>query len=543
MPIVDLFSGPGGLGEGFTAFRSPKGRRRFRIELSIEKDRAAHRTLLLRAFLRQFGTRFPSEYYDFLNGVTDEPDWAELYPKHWASACDDTKCLELGTPDADGFLQRRIGQIRAMHGGRTMFFAYNNGITATAEEVEIEDDGGRLSLCRLKNFQIVNGGQTTASIHAAKRAKVDLSRTFVQMKLSVVSQELGTRLVPKISEFANSQNRVNAADFFANHPFHVRMEEFSRRIHAPTPDGTFRQSKWFYERARGQYADARAGLTQSERKKFDLEHPRSQLFTKTDLAKFVNVWNQRPHEVSLGAQKNFAIFAGQIGQAWKKNPNDLNESWYREAIAKGIVFKATERLVSEQPWYQGGYRANIVAYAIAKVAHDVDERERAVDFQGIWRRQKPTPAIKGALTTAAEAVHEVLIDPTPGISNVTEWAKKQACWERVRRLTISWPRQFLSELISAEERRDAALGARREQRELNAIEAQIAVVEAGAAFWAEVLAWGNARELFSPTELQVLSRLASGGTPAETQAVRAIEALRKLQSEGYTGELARLRPN
>ena len=163
-----------------------------------------------------------------------------------------------------------------------MFFAYNNGITATAEQVDIDDDGGRLLLRRLTNFQIVNGGQTTASIHAAHRRQVDVSHTFVQMKLSVVDPERANRLVPKISEFANSQNRVSAADFFANHPFHVRMEEFSRRIYAPSPDGTFRESKWFYERARGQYADARGGLTQAQRKKFDLENPRRQLFTKTD---------------------------------------------------------------------------------------------------------------------------------------------------------------------------------------------------------------------------------------------------------------------
>ena len=224
-----------------------------------------------------------------------------------------------------------------------MFFAYNNGITATAEEVAIDDDGGRLLLRRLKNFQIVNGGQTTASIHSAQRGKVDVSQTFVQMKLSVVDPERANRLVPKISEFANSQNRVSAADFFANHPFHVRMEGFSRRIHAPSPDGTFRQSKWFYERARGQYADARGGLTSAQRKKFDLENPRRQLFTKTDLAKFVNVWKERPHEVSLGAQKNFAAFAQRIGQQWETAPDDFNEAWYREAVAKAIVFKATER--------------------------------------------------------------------------------------------------------------------------------------------------------------------------------------------------------
>ena len=418
-----------------------------------------------------------------------------------------------------------------------MFFAYNNGITATAEEVEIDDDGGRLLLRRLKNFQIVNGGQTTASIHAAMRAKIDMSGTFVQMKLSVGDHEQANRLVPKISEYANSQNRVNAADFFANHLFHVRIEGFSRRMFAPSPDGTFRQSKWFYERARGQYADARGGLTAAQRRKFDIENPRRQLFTKTDLAKFVNVWEGHPHEVSLGAQKNFAAFAGRIGQGWKKSSDDFNEAWYREAIAKAIVFRSTERLVSAQPWYSGGYRANIVAYAIAKVAHDAGEKCRAVDFQGIWRRQEPTPAMKEALTLAAEASYGVLVAPPQGLSNVTEWAKNQACWERVRKIGIAWPESFLGELMSTEERRDEARGARREQRELNGIEMQIAVVKAGPGFWTDALAWAKDRGLLTPKELDLLRVAAAGKAPSERQSSGAVEALRKLQSEGYTGEL------
>jgi len=420
-----------------------------------------------------------------------------------------------------------------------MFFAYNNGITATAEEVDIDDDGNRLLLRRLKNFQIVNGGQTTASIHSAQRGKLDVSETFVQMKLSVVDPERANKLVPKISEFANSQNRVSAADFFANHPFHVRLEGFSRRIHAPSPEGTFRQSKWFYERARGQYADARGGLTPAQRKKFDLENPRKQLFTKTDLAKFVNVWEERPHEVSLGAQKNFAAFARRIGQQWKTAPDDFNEAWYREAVAKAIVFKATERLVTEQAWYQGGYRANIVAYAIAKMAHDVEEREQAVDFQDIWHRQVLPPTMGPALVTAAESVHEVLVAPPEGISNVTEWAKKQACWKRVSELAVVWPRPFLNHLISTDDHRDAARSARREQRQLNSVEAQIAVVKAGPEFWTATLAWGTERGLLTPTEAGVLGVAANpaGKTPTERQASKAVEALTKLQSEGYIGEL------
>ena len=121
IPIVDLFSGPGGLAEGFAAFRSPKGRRRFTIAVSVEKDRDAHRTLLLRAFLRKFGRRFPSEYYEYLNGtVTEEPDWAHLYPKPWADACDETRCMELGVPAASAFLRQRINVLRRDHGDRTV---------------------------------------------------------------------------------------------------------------------------------------------------------------------------------------------------------------------------------------------------------------------------------------------------------------------------------------------------------------------------------------------------------------------------------------
>ena len=118
---MDLFSGPGGLAEGFAGFRSPGDRRRFSIALSVEKDRDAHRTLRLRAFLRKFGGRFPSEYYDFLNGaVTEEPDWGTLHPNEWAAACDETRCMELGTRGANAFLRGRIDEIRDQHGGRTV---------------------------------------------------------------------------------------------------------------------------------------------------------------------------------------------------------------------------------------------------------------------------------------------------------------------------------------------------------------------------------------------------------------------------------------
>ena len=442
------------------------------------------------------------------------------------------------------FLQARSkvnkGIKKTIEADPSRFFAYNNGITTTAEAVSIVKRDGQSTLGSIQNFQIVNGGQTTASIHAADRAGLDLSSVFVPMKLSVVKPELANTIVPKISEYANSQNRVNAADFFSNHPFHIRVESFSRRIWAPAVDGSFRESKWFYERARGQYADASSSLTSAKRKKFMLEYPRFQLFSKTDLAKFINVWECRPEKVSLGAQKNFALFAQEVGRAWEKGSDSFSEMWYREVVAKAIVFRRTEKLVSRQAWYQGGYRANIVAYAIAKLSHDVQERNKVVNFQDIWQRQSPSQTMEEALVDVAEIVHEVLIDPPTGISNVTEWAKKQACWRRIQTTPVAWSEEFLEELISIEEKRLEVQQGRREQKVISGIDAQIAVTNEGSSFWADMLEWGQHRRLLTPTEISVL-RIASklpATIPTAAQSTKIMAALRKLQAEGYDRKLA-----
>jgi hypothetical protein len=416
-----------------------------------------------------------------------------------------------------------------------MFFAYNNGITATAEAVTGRTSEGQLLLTHFKNLQIVNGGQTTASIHAASRKKeIDLSRVFVQMKLSIVDHSRSMEVVPKISEFANSQNRVNAADFFANHPFHVRMEEFSRRISAPSPDGTFRESKWFYERARGQYQDARAYLTPAQRRKFDLEFPKNQVFSKTDFAKYLNLWRGHPDIVSKGAQKNFAQFALFIGSEWTKQSDAFNETYYRHGIAKAIVFREVERLVTEQSWYQGGYRANVVAYAIAKLGHDADRLNRSVDFDGIWKAQGISPCLKEGLIIAAKAVHDVIVEPPGGISNVTEWAKQQACWNRAAALNVAWPKAMIDEFITKEDQRETKKTAVKDQKLLNGIDAQTAVVKAGGALWRSVKEWGVGKRLLTPMESGILDVAASvpAKIPSEKQCLKVIETLRKLHAEG-----------
>jgi hypothetical protein len=338
----------------------------------------------------------------------------------------------------------------------TMFFAYNNGVTATAQNVEVEETPAGLKITRILDLQIVNGGQTTASLfHTRRKDKASLANIFVQMKLSVIDSDESEKVVPKISEYANTQNRVNAADFFSNHPFHVRLEEFSRRIWAPAQQGAQRETKWFYERARGQYADAQAKLTPGEQKRFRAENPKPQMFTKTDLAKFENTWDEHPKWVNLGAQKNFAKYAHRIGKEWEKSSDGFNEFYFRRAVARGVIFRATEKLVSAQPWYNGGYRANIVAYSLAVLSEITKRHSRSLDFLKIWNAQGIDGTLERTLTIITKAVNDDIVKPTPGVSNISEWCKKDACWTRIQsvigKIEAELPDEFWDDLVSVEE--------------------------------------------------------------------------------------------
>ncbi|WP_347887951.1 AIPR family protein [Nitrosomonas europaea] len=337
-----------------------------------------------------------------------------------------------------------------------MFFAYNNGITATAQSVETATTSFGLAITRVVDLQIVNGGQTTASLfHTRKRDKADLSQIFVQMKLSVIDSQQSEMVVPKISEYANTQNRVNAADFFSNHPFHVRMEGFSRRIWAPAQKGSPRETRWFYERARGQYADAQSKLTPAEQRRFKAEHPKPQMFTKTDLAKFENVWDDHPKWVNLGSQKNFSQYATRICREWEKLSDKFDEFYFKRAIARVIIFRSAEKIISSQPWYNGGYRANIVAYTLAVLGEIAKRNQKNINFSTIWDKQKIDSVLERTIAIISEIVHEDITNPPQGISNISEWCKKEACWKQVQlrlpELEQLLPGEFFENLITADQ--------------------------------------------------------------------------------------------
>lgn len=308
----------------------------------------------------------------------------------------------------------------------SMFFAYNNGITATAETVTTDaaSDGHR-QITYIKGLQIVNGGQTTASIHrAAAKDQADVSGIHVQMKLSVIAREdLVETMVSDISHYANSQNKVSEADFSANDPYHQDLEKLSRETW--TPNG---QSTWFYERARGAYQVARAkfGATPAKQRQFDSTSPLAQMMTKTDVAAAEHCWGRFPHLVSKGAQKNFIEFMLR-----RKGSGDrVDEQAFKILVAKVILHRTLQRVAREE--FIGAYRANVVAYSMSWIAQRLSDY---IDLLSIWRSQAVPEALVMLGRDLVKPMFDFLVASAAG-RNVTEWCKKEECWRLVSAMTF-----------------------------------------------------------------------------------------------------------
>ncbi len=407
------------------------------------------------------------------------------------------------------------------------FLAYNNGLTATAESVRLTPDG--MAILCISDLQIVNGGQTTASIfHTARRDKADLSSVYVPLKLSVVRDpEKLDDFVSFTAQYANSQNKVNIADFSANAPFHRRIEELSRSIWAPPATGAQHQTRWFYERARGQHADARAkeGTTPKKIKNWDSIHPRAQLFSKTDLAKFEFTWAQRPHTVSRGAQSCFSEFTTDRD---KRSGSEPDTRYFEHLCAKAILFRRAEKIVSAMSY--GGYRANIVTYTLAYLCYATQGR---INLDAIWKAQDISPAMRKAIETVSKHVHATIIKP-PGGANVTQWCKNEKCWKGLREKEIPLSAALQKELVAVG-KGSSADGAAELSDDEKAIVAEARAVSFNV--WLGLSSWAKATDNLQGWQrgiaYSVGALLQRGESPSFKQANQSLQALAMAKELGF----------
>jgi hypothetical protein len=404
----------------------------------------------------------------------------------------------------------------------SLFFAYNNGIAATAANLTVKNVHGRELVTGMVDFQIVNGGQTTASILSArKKDHLSLSEVTVQMKLTEVSREEAHDLIPKIAQFANTQNKVAVADFFANHPFHIKIAEISRRLQVPAKAGTRVQSRWFYERSRGQFQNERLYLTKAKKDAFDFEYPTEQLINKTELAKFDSVWRERPHWVSLGAQKNFAKFADQFSsksldisevEYWDAISPNYGESYYQQIIAVAILWKRVETLVSagRGDWYLGDYRPQIVAYSLSVLFYSIRHSGSEFDLGKVWARQGLDSTLEECIRNLAIVVQKAILNPPSGMTNVGEWSKKDACWENIKQLTVPCDQLMEQWTVSKEEFKKTKTEGRKFGKQDDGIALQKQVLDLTAnGYWLVLLKWPKASGLLDPSERSLVMKASS----------------------------------
>lgn len=424
-----------------------------------------------------------------------------------------------------------------------MFFAYNNGIAATASDIQLTTVNGSLYITEITSLQIVNGGQTTASLAMAllkdKRdgSEEKLKRIFVPMKLSVVSPEKAQELIPNISRYANSQNKVSEADLWSNHPFHIRMESISRRVVAPATDGKQYGTHWYYERANGQYKQETYKSTEAGRKRFEMQCPKNQMFTKTELAKFMNIYRELPHIASAGGQKSFAKFAEWTARQWEKNDAQFNDSYFKLVVAMAILFKQSDKIVKNQPWYNS-YKANIVVYTLAIIIHTVHTTlpEYSIDFRNIWLKQKLSVAWTKQIVSSSKVIYEFLIDDNRLVENVTEWAKREACWEAAKKIQIILLPEFVKELtykLSVKEQEKDAIA---EQKQVSKANAMIDVANFGIDNWRYLIDWNKTHPVLTPTDLSFINaalEMEKGKFPSEKQCATILKVLEKARLEGF----------
>ena len=424
---------------------------------------------------------------------------ADIYIEHGSRVLEGNVRAFLGT---SGSKSVNSGIRRTINNDPTKFFTYNNGIATTASDVETELIDGQLYITRVVDLQIINGGQTTASLAEAvlKRTNTELEGIYVPMKLTVIDDresedENGIRfydeMVQSIAKFANSQNKVTAADLFSNDPFHIQMEKMSKRFLAP-PGQSAVPTGWYYERSRKKYKQEQVKLSKDEQKRFMSKYPKAQIITKEQLAMYITaVFSLRPDIVSRGKNWTMKAFGTEISEAFRKNRESFNEFYFKKCICAAIIYRSVDYYLESHKdsarnptgfWYKtGGYKLNIVPYSIAKIISSIPSGF-SLDWMKIWDKQALSPAFMREIEIVTKMTNDFICDSNGVI--VTEYCKKLLTWERFRDTIEYKPSaDFLKELVSSAEVKEVEQAAKTDKKEENNLQNIMEIVNRGVDYW------------------------------------------------------------
>lgn len=434
---------------------------------------------------------------------------ADIYINHGSKVLEGNVRAFLGT---SGSKSVNSGIRRTINNEPNKFFTYNNGIATTAADVETQEIDGQLYITKIVDLQIINGGQTTASLAEAvlKKTNTELDGIFVPMKLTVIDDretenEEGVRfydqMVQAIAKYANSQNKVTAADLFSNDPFHIWMEKSSKRWLAPSAKYAI-PTGWYYERSRKRYQQELFKIRSVvDQKRFQAKFPKDQLITKEQLGMYLTTMAQRPHIVAKG--KNFVIkeFNTIITQEYRANKAVFNEFYFKKCICAAIIYRTVDNYLETHKdsakkqtgfWYKaGGYKLDIVPYSIAKILHSIP-KGYTLNWDYIWNHQMVSPAFMREIELVTKMTNDFICD-SHGII-VTEYCKKEDTWVAFRDTVSYTPSdRFVDELMPEGLVKEQEESAQKEQKGVDDLKYVMQIIEPGAEYWQKLFVEGVKR--------------------------------------------------
>ena len=331
--------------------------------------------------------------------------------------------LQLGTKINKGIRETLLNEPER-------FFSYNNGIVVVVDSIEVDQDKGGPFITSATGFQIVNGGQTTATLFRTKKQDgANFTNVVVPAKITLIRKENLSEIVPKISEFANTQNVVKKADFSSRHAFHIDIKNLSNKIR--TSEG----QQWFYERMRGEYQMQKMkqkDLGKDKKSRYLEVSPPNMKFTKEDLAKFINCWHYLdPHIACTGAQKSFVTFMNLLND--KKFHEKIDDDFFHKYCAISILFNRTAKIIKDNQSISG-YRSQVLNYTISLISYHTS---RKINFDLIWADQNLSHQFQDLISKWSYKIYEIIQKTAKG-KNISEWCKKEECWEDLMERTFGF---------------------------------------------------------------------------------------------------------
>ena len=430
------------------------------------------------------------------------------------------------------------------------FFTYNNGIAATAAFIETNSKDGQLYITKIEDLQIINGGQTTASLAEAvlKKSNVELEGIFVPMKLTVINdretvEESGAKfydvMVEKIAKYANSQNKVQASAFFSNSPYHILMEQMSKKYFAPPVNGNPNPTGWYYERTQKKYVQEQMKMTKTEKDRFEAKYPKKQIIRKEDLGKYLYCIEEKPYIVARGKTKIINSWGAEINESYNKNPEQFNEIYFKKCVAAAIFFKTVDSYLERLKkvpgaWYQvGGYKLDIVPYTISKICHSIPKGYE-IDWMTIWKNQKVSNGLMKEIEVVSKMTNDFICDSHGVI--VTEYCKKEDTWIEYAKIPYTINDDFKSELIQSKFVKAEEKLAAKAKKSDDYLKEALNLSRLGAEYWKQMISKGYNAKLLNYKEMSILKILVdvetTGKMPSEKQTKEIIKIKKRLENGG-----------